>query len=253
MLDVSNEQMGSAYSHQRRRCALEGKALREIPALESNIMASRDDISHPLVASVYDYVVPERTLFAPHREYLVSDLSGRVLDIGAGTGALFPHVAGAGDLEFHAIEPDPHMRKRAREKAREVGLAVDLRDARAESLPYPDDAFDVVISSLVFCTIDDPDAALEEIARVLKPGGEFRFFEHVHADGAIGTGQDLVNPVWTRVAGGCNLNRRTVDRFVSREAFDVLEVERLEQGPLSMTPFVRGRLRRRRKGAFSGV
>ena len=210
-------------------------------------MTKRDDVSHPLVAAVYDYVVPERTLFFPHRKYLVSELSGRVLDLGAGTGALFPHVAnGSDNLEFHAIEPDPHMRTRAREKAREGGLEVDLRDARAESLPYPDDAFDVVISSLVFCTIDDPDAAVSEVSRVLKPGGEFRFFEHVHADGALGTGQDLVNPLWNRVAGGCNLNRRTVDRFVSRETFDVLEVERLEQGPLSVTPFVRGRLRRRR-------
>ncbi len=215
-------------------------------------MANRDDVSHPLIAAVYDYVVPDRTLFGPHREYLAADLSGRVLDLGAGTGALFAHVARAGDLEFHAIEPDPHMRTRAREKAREVDLEVDLRSGRGESLPYPDDAFDVVISSLVFCTIDDPDAAVSEVARVLAPGGEFRFFEHVHADGALGTGQDLLNPVWTRVAGGCTLNRRTVDRFVGNDAFDVLEVERLENGPLSVTPFVRGRLRRRREGAFPG-
>lgn len=215
-------------------------------------MADRDDVSHPLIAAVYDHLVPERTLFGTHREYLAADLSGRVLDLGAGTGALFPHVARADDLEYHAIEPDPHMRTRAREKAREVDLEVDLRGVRGESLPYPDDAFDIVISSLVFCTIDDPDAAVSEVTRVLAPGGEFRFFEHVHADGALGTGQDLVNPVWTRVAGGCNLNRRTVDRFVGHDAFDVLEVERLENGPLSLTPFVRGRLRRRREGAFSG-
>ena len=239
-----------ARSHERRHRV--SRANVEVtPALESTNMTSSDDISHPLVAAVYDYVVPERTLFGPHREYLAADLSGRVLDLGAGTGALFPHVTGAGDLEFHAIEPDPHMRKRAREKAREVGLGVDLRDARAESLPYPDDAFDVVLSSLVFCTIADPDAAVSEVARVLKPGGEVRFFEHVHADGALGTGQEDVNPMWRRLAGGCNLDRRTVERFVGHGAFDVLEVERLESGALSITPFVRGRLRRRRDGTLS--
>lgn len=211
-------------------------------------MPDQDDVSHPLVASIYDLVVPERTLFEPHRAALAADLSGRVLEVGAGTGAMFHHVArerGA-DLEYHAIEPDPYMRKRARAKARDTGFAVDLRDARAESLPYPDDAFDVVLSALVFCTIDDPDVALEEVARVLKPGGEFRFLEHVHGDGAAGTGQELVNPLWRRLAGGCNLTRRSVERFVCHGAFDALEVERLGPPLSSPIPFVRGRLRHRR-------
>lgn len=206
----------------------------------------QDEPAHPFVASIYDLVVPE-TLFAPHRAYLAAGLSGRVLEIGAGTGALFPHVARerSGDLEYHAIEPDPSMRERARSRARKTGFAVDLRDARAESLPYPDDAFDVVLASLVFCTIADPDAALAEVARVLKPGGEFRFLEHVHADGAVGAGQTLVNPLWRRLAGGCNLDRRTVERFVGHGGFDVLEVERLDPPLSSPIPFVRGRLRRR--------
>ena len=204
-------------------------------------------ISHPFVAAVYDWVVPEATLFAPQREYLTDDLSGRVLDIGAGTGANFPHVADEnGDIEYHAIEPDPHMRRQAETKARESGCAVDLRDARAEALPYPDDAFDVVIAGLVFCTIEEPDTALAEIARVLKPGGEFRFLEHVHADGWQATGQELLNPLWERVAGGCQLNRDTVDRFVCNDAFSVDEIERLSVGLFPATPIVRGRLYRRR-------
>ncbi|WP_265108447.1 class I SAM-dependent methyltransferase [Halosolutus halophilus] len=209
-----------------------------------------DDISHPLVAAVYDWVVPERTLFAPHRRYLTADLAGRVLDVGAGTGANFPHVAASDrDVEFHAIEPDPYMRRRAAQKAREVGCAVDLRDARAESLPYPDDAFDVVVAGLVFCTIRDPDAALAEVARVLKPGGEFRFLEHVRADGWRAAGQNLLNPLWERVAGGCQLNRATVERFVCHDDFDVDEIERLSIGLFPATPIVRGRLERRRDGA----
>ena len=210
-------------------------------------------VEHPIVAAVYDLVVPERTLFAPQRAALAAGLSGRVLEVGAGTGAMFPHVAreATEGLEYHAIEPDPHMRRRARRKARDAEVGVDLRDARAESLPYPDDAFDVVLSAMVFCTIADPDAALEEAVRVLKPGGEFRFLEHVHADGTVGTGQDLLNPLWQRAAGGCHLNRRTVERFVCHDAFDVLAVERLER-PLSVVPFVRGRLRRRREAPLDG-
>ena len=215
-------------------------------------MSERAEIAHPFVASIYDLVVPERTLFAPHRAALAADLSGRVLEVGAGTGAMFPHVAreAAPRVEYHAIEPDPHMRTRAERKARDAGLGVDLRDARAESLPYPDDAFDVVLSALVFCTVADPDEALEEVARVLKPGGEFRFLEHVHADGVAGAGQTLVNPLWRRAAGGCHLNRRTVERVVGHGAFDVLAVERLGPPLSSPIPFVRGRLRRRRNATL---
>ncbi len=208
------------------------------------------DIDHPIVAALYDRVVPESWLFAPHRRYLADGLSGRILDLGAGTGAMIPHLAAHGSaIEYHGIEPDPNMRSRARNRAADLDLAVTIESARAESLPYPDGQFDVVLASLVFCTIGDPDAAVAEVARVLKPGGEFRFFEHIHADGRWGTAQDIVNPVWERAAGGCQLNRDTVSRFVGHEAFDVLEVERLEGGALSVPaiPFVRGRLRRRKE------
>ena len=207
------------------------------------------DIEHPVFAALYD-LLPQSALIRPHREYLARDLSGRVLELGCGNGEQFPFVVDgrAGDLEYHAIEPDPHMRKRAVENAREAGLAVDLRDARAESLPYPDDAFDVVLSGVVFCTVQDPDAALEEVARVLEPGGEFRFLEHVRSDGWRAAGQDLLTPLWERAAGGCHLNRNTVDRFVAHDAFEVVDAERLEFGVFPVTPIVRGTLRRRREG-----
>lgn len=96
-------------------------------------------------------------------------------------------------------------------------------------------------------------AALAEIARVLRPGGQFRFLEHVHADGWRGTGRDLLNPLWERVAAGCQLNRDTVDRFVRHDAFAVDEIQRLEFGVFPVTPIVRGRLRRQRdeRGLFN--
>lgn len=209
-----------------------------------------EEIAHPRFAWLYD-LVPEEWLLASHREYLVRELSGRVLDLGAGTGSLFPHVAeelerGDGELSLAAIEPDPHMLARADERAADLGLEVDLRDARAESLPFPDDSFDAVVASVVFCTIQEPAVAIGEVARVLKPGGELRFLEHIRSDGWTARLQDAVNPVWERAAGGCQLNRDTIELFVAHDAFDVLEIERLEYGLFPATPFVRGTLRRRR-------
>ncbi|WP_425498597.1 class I SAM-dependent methyltransferase [Natrinema salinisoli] len=211
-------------------------------------------IEHPTFAALYDRCMPDRFLIGRHREYLADGLSGRVLDVGSGNGAMIPYAAdlGADGLEYHAIEPDPHMRRRAASTAERSDLRVHLRGDRAESLPYVDDAFDTVLSGLVFCTIDDPDAALEEVARVVKPGGELRFLEHVRADGWRARAQDRLDPLWERAAGGCQLNRETVERFVGHDAFDALEIERIEFGVFPATPIVRGRLRRRTEGASLG-
>ncbi|WP_408957382.1 class I SAM-dependent methyltransferase [Natrinema sp. 74] len=200
---------------------------------------------HPVFAALYDRL-PDRLLPGPHREYLAADLSGRVLDLGAGNGPLFRYAAAAGaDLEYHAVEPDPNRRRRAAREATDVGLEVRLRDARAESLPYADDDFDIVIAGLVFCTIADPDAALDEVARVLRPDGELRFLEHVRNDGWRAQAQDALTPLWKRAAGGCRLNRETIERFVAHDAFEDIEVERLQFGFFPATPIFRGRLRRR--------
>ena len=204
-----------------------------------------DHPSHPILAAVYEpaTALVESWLFAEHRAYLADGLSGRVLDVGAGTGAMFPYVAAIGDeTEFYAIEPDPHMRKRAKENAAALDLDVSVADARAEALPYPDDFFDAVITSLVFCTIADVEQAMAEIARVLRPGGEFRFFEHVRGDGVRGRAQDVLAPVWKLAAGGCHLNRTTGELFERDQRFDIAELDRLDVGIAVVRPFVRGRL-----------
>ena len=203
-----------------------------------------------LFAALYDPVMrlPERVSLPPHRRYLVEGLSGRVLDVGAGTGANFPYLAERAQeasLEVHAVEPDPHMRRRARRAAREAGLAVDLRDVGAERLPYGDGTFDAALAGIVFCTIPDPAAALDELARVLRPGGELRFLEHVEATGVRARLQRLVEPVWKRAAGGCHVTRDTVALFDAHEAFDVREVERIGFGLFPADPFLRGTLVRR--------
>jgi ubiquinone/menaquinone biosynthesis C-methylase UbiE len=202
---------------------------------------------HPLLAAVYDPATAafERWALREHREYLVRDLKGSVLDLGAGTGATFPYLADCEGVTVEAIEPDPHMRRRATAKATDVGLDVEIHDARAEALPFSDGAFDAVVASMVFCTIPDVETALSEVARVLKPGGEVRFLEHVHADGWRGRVQTLSAPLWRRVAGGCHLDRRSGSTLAAADDFDVVEIERLDLGVTPVWPFVRGRLRRR--------
>lgn len=204
---------------------------------------------HPVVAKLYDTVmaVPERTMLPEHREALASGLSGRVLEIGAGTGAMFSYYDEA--VELHAVEPDPYMRTQASERATELGIAVALSDASGEELPYDDNSFDAVVASLVFCTIPDHEAALSEVARVLKPGGEFRFLEHVRADGALGHAHDLLAPAWHTVAGGCHLNRETGVLFREDDRFELLSYEHRD----GVTPMVRGRMRRRGNGGLRGA
>ena len=212
-------------------------------------MAAQREQSHPLFAAIYDpaMVIIERTLLRPHRNYLVDDLRGAILDVGAGTGAMFPYFAtvGNGSTAFYAIEPDSYMRRRAREKAHELCLDIDIRSAAAESLPYADDSFDVVIASMVFCTIPDVETSLSEVARVLRPGGEFRFFEHVLDDGWRARVQSLIAPLWKRVAGGCHLTRQTASVFAADRSFDIVEIDRMNLGTTPIRPFVRGRLRKR--------
>lgn len=209
-----------------------------------------DAPAHRLFAAVYDPVmaIPERLALPPHRRYLVDGLSGRVLDVGTGTGANVPYLAERAaetTLEVHAVEPDPHMRRRANEAARDAGLAVELCSASADRLPYADGSFDAVLVGIVLCTVPDPAATLDELSRVLRPGGELRFLEHVRAAGIEGWLQRLVDPVWTRLAGGCHVTRDTIGLFAAHGAFDVLEVDRVGFGLFPAEPFVRGTLVRR--------
>jgi len=205
--------------------------------------------SSPLFAAIYDPATAliERTLLRPHREYLVANLDGTVLDLGAGTGAMFPYFdsVATASTEFHAIEPDSHMRRQAAEKANAQATPIRIESSPAEALPYDEESFDVVIASMVFCTIPDIESAVSEIARILKPGGELRFFEHVIDDGWRAWVQSALAPLWKRLAGGCHLTRQTGSRLIADQSFDVVEIERLNLGVTPIRPFVRGRLRKR--------
>ncbi|MBI4219306.1 MAG: class I SAM-dependent methyltransferase, partial [Chloroflexi bacterium] len=133
-------------------------------------------------------------------------------------------------------EPDPHMLKRARSRAAQLSLNVEFHPYPAEALAFPDRSMDSVVSSLVLCTVTDQAKSLQEVRRLLKPGGRFRFVEHVRGEGFLGRIHDLLTPLWQWLGAGCQLNRRTVEALEAA-GFEVVEVRRKR---LFLLPFVAG-------------
>jgi ubiquinone/menaquinone biosynthesis C-methylase UbiE len=165
------------------------------------------------------------------RRHVLSQASGRTIDLGAGTGVnrdLFPDAV----TELVLAEPDPHMLSKLRAKVREGG-GVSVVQAPAESLPFPDDSFDTAVFTLVLCTVPDPVAALEEAARVLKPNGKLLFVEHVRAeDQGLARWQDRLESPWRFLADGCHCNRDTVANIEASP----FEIEKVEMGKLPKSP-----------------
>ncbi len=181
--------------------------------------------AHLFVAAVYDaLMVPADKLgFEQVRRMVVKNAKGRVLEIGAGTGLNFKHFEGA-DCVF-AIEPDPHMIGHAIPRIRKCAA---LAQARAEELPFPDGSFDTVVSTLTFCTIENPVRAAEEIRRVLKDDGCFYFAEHPIAEKPVlAKTEKIITPLWKRVAGGCHLDRDIVSYFRGA-GLNIAEIIRLD-------------------------
>jgi ubiquinone/menaquinone biosynthesis C-methylase UbiE len=155
------------------------------------------------------------------RSRVAGEATGRVLEIGAGTGFNFPYY-GEG-TSVVATEPNPEMLRRAEPRGREHGI--ELRAAPAERLPFPDGSFDTVVATGVFCSVDDPARALSEVHRVLRTGGELRFNEHVRAASAgRRVMQRTLDPVHYRVFH-CHIGRDTLGSMRSA-GFDV-DVDRL--------------------------
>lgn len=161
-----------------------------------------------LFARYYDTLAARYDrIMAPRKREFLADMRGLVVEIGPGTGvnlALLP-----GGIEWIGIEPNEDMHPILREKADALGFEVDLRALVAEKLPLENDSVDTVLSTLVLCSIPDLCASLEEIKRVLKPGGRFYFWEHVIApERSLVRGmQHLLAPVQRFLADGCCINR----------------------------------------------
>lgn len=192
-----------------------------------------------LSALLYDPVLAlgERRGMAAHRATLLRGLRGRVLEVGAGTGLNLPHYPA--DVDLVLTEPDAAMAAQLRRRS-----AASVIPACAEALPFEDDSFDAVVSTMVLCTVDDPAAAMAEVRRVLRPDGRLVFIEHVRSgsDRLAGWQDRLARP-WRRVAAGCRCNQPTLDLLRGAGLAVTARDERWRGMPALVRPLIVGEAR----------
>lgn len=194
-------------------------------------------------AASYDRLMAgsERAVLHGHRASLVSRVKGDVLEVGGGTGANLPFY-GAGVDELVITEPEEPMARRLEHKLAGYSLPARVISAPAEDIPFEDASFDFVVSTLVLCTVDDPARALSEIHRLLKPGGQLVFLEHVRSDDPrLARWQDRLHGMQVRLAYGCHCNRRTLEN-IERAGFSITELEhdRMLKAPPIVRPLIVG-------------
>jgi ubiquinone/menaquinone biosynthesis C-methylase UbiE len=199
------------------------------------------------MAAVYDGMMrgSEEACLGQWRAELLRELSGSVLEVGAGTGAtlsLYPKTV----TRIVMCEPDPHMRRKLEEK-RDRAPNVEISAFSIQDLSFEENSFDAVVSSLVLCSVQDPQAALAQIRRVLKPGGRLVFLEHVAADGKPNRlkWQRRIEPVWKHLMGNCHLTRRT-EAAIEAAGFRIERIQResMRKALPVCRPSIRGIARR---------
>jgi len=174
---------------------------------------SAPSVHHPLFARFYTHVLarnePDELL--AFRDELLDGLAGRVVEVGAGSGANFPHYP-AGVTEVVALEPEAYLRERARTAAADAAVPVTVLDGVADALPLQDASCDAAVACLVLCSVPDQARALAELHRVLKPGGKLRYLEHVRGGTPrMARWQRVADRTfWPRLFGGCHTARATV-------------------------------------------
>jgi ubiquinone/menaquinone biosynthesis C-methylase UbiE len=218
----------------------------------TNIASTELQVTQPsaawmrVMARVYDPFVwlGELAGMRGRRSALLADARGRVVEIGAGTGLNIAHYPD-GIAELTLTEPDAAMRRRLARRLQRQGRAVQIVGAPADRLPLADASVDTVVSTLVLCTVDDPERTLGEIGRVLRPGGRLLFIEHVRASSRfLAACQDYLFRPWRGFAGGCCCNRRTVE-LMRACGFAVAADDAVWRGmPAIVHPLVVGRATR---------
>jgi ubiquinone/menaquinone biosynthesis C-methylase UbiE len=173
------------------------------------------------------------------KRHLLKSLTGTVVEIGSGTGPNLRFLPR--DLRIVGIEPNPFMHRYFLDEARVEERAVELVQGTAEALPFPDESVDAVLSTLVLCSVAELDRVLQEVLRVLKPGGKFLFLEHV----AAGEGtwlrrcQRWVRPVWSRLGDGCQPDR-TTEVSLKDAGFREVSLDRFSVPLLLVSPHIAG-------------
>jgi ubiquinone/menaquinone biosynthesis C-methylase UbiE len=200
-------------------------------------MTDLSEFQHPRFARMYERISAEseRRGTAQQRDRALAGLSGRVIEVGAGNGMNFRHYPDTVG-EVFAVEPDETLRELAGQAAENATVPVRVIAGHSTALPVKDGEFDAAVASLVLCSVPNQEAALAEIRRVLKPGGELRFFEHVRSDNPVfGFLEDMITPLWSRIGGGCHPNRDTTSA-IKASGFAVEEIDRFYYAPLRFFP-----------------
>src|SRR4051812_9515358 len=218
------------------------------PSVDAMSAAPQSGPWPQLFATVYDPVLALGELMGlrRRRRELLAAAHGRVVEIGAGTGLNLRHYPDGLD-ELLLVEPDPAMRRRLARRLRRTGQGAEIVGAPAERLPFSDHSVDTVVATLVLCTVDDPQSALREIARVLRPGGTLLFLEHVRArTPRLARWQQRLHEPWRHFACGCRCDRATVElmRSCGFEFDDLAEAAWRAMPPI-VRPLAIGRARPR--------
>lgn len=206
-------------------------------------------VRHPIFARVYARVgaAAEKKGGAERRDETLAGLTGSVIEVGAGTGLNFGHYPHS-VTKVLAVEPEPLLRRMATDAAANSAVPVEVVDGVADALPAEDSSFDAGVASLVLCSVPDQSTALAELLRVIRPGGELRFYEHVRAESArFARFQRAVDVFHPLIGGGCHVNRDTLGA-IEDAGFVVEKVRRFRFTPCfldqAIAPHVIGIARR---------
>ena len=200
---------------------------------DAEACSSGGDVHHPIFARFFNRLstMIERELGAERHE-LLAGLSGRVIEIGAGNGVNFAHYPDTVS-EVVALEPEPFLRSKAAQAARRASVPITVEAGLAGDLPFESASFDNALVTLVLCSVPDAPAAVAELRRVLKPGGELRFLEHVRSEAPLKARVQRLfdsSGVWPLVGGGCHCSRATVATIESA-GYEVDELRSIDLGP----------------------